>query len=74
MTQFKRKKKTVFCDRIKRPRGVDDRHTVRRILKKTTMARKEKKQIVVKKKKKKKKKEKNKKDGKTQTIVKQRSE
>lgn len=55
MTQFKRKKKTVFCDRIKRPRGVDDRHTIRRILKKTTMARKEKKQIVVKKKKKKKK-------------------
>lgn len=69
MTQFKRKKKTVFCDRIKRPRGVDDRHTVRRILKKTTMARKKKKQIVVKKKKKR-----NKKDGKTQTIVKQRSE
>lgn len=54
MTQFKRKKKTVFCDRIKRPRGVDDRHTVRRILKKTTMARKEKKQIVVRNKKKKK--------------------
>lgn len=52
MTQFKRKKETVFCDRIKRPRGVDDRHTVRRVLKETTMARKEKKQIVVKKEKK----------------------